>query len=316
MIDDQIIRLLISFLGNYRKHDDDSGQISFDCPACSEEKGLPEGDGKGNLEINYKKGVFNCWACGEDNRMRGPIHYLLRRYAPKGVRDLFTKVYDKCDYAAPTAEIRKLVLPKGLVPLYDHRDSSWEYLNAKRYMTKRGITEDMARRHKLSLCTDKHYSGRIYIPSVDTDGATNYFTTRTTHDKTKTKYVNSDVDKTSIIFNEGLINTDSTIHIVEGPFDHIVVPNSIPTLGKVIYPKLYYFLQATTNIDIVVLYDGDAFKSTMRVFDELNTGNLVGRVRVIKLPNKYDPSKINEKYGSDGIRKVLSTSYKPNPVYT
>lgn len=72
-----------SFLGEPRKHNHDNGQIAFDCPACSAEKGLYEGDGKGNLEVNYHKGVFKCWVCYETNRMYGPLENLVKKYGTK-----------------------------------------------------------------------------------------------------------------------------------------------------------------------------------------------------------------------------------------
>ena len=51
-----LVGLLEDFLGRPKAHYPNKGQISFDCPTCSHEiKGLDEGDGKGNLEINYHK---------------------------------------------------------------------------------------------------------------------------------------------------------------------------------------------------------------------------------------------------------------------
>ncbi len=58
-----IVEILEDILGDYYLHNDAKGQISFDCPVCSHEiKGLDEGDGKGNLEVNYKLGVYKCWS--------------------------------------------------------------------------------------------------------------------------------------------------------------------------------------------------------------------------------------------------------------
>ena len=48
-----LVELLSDVLGNPKQHYESKGQISFDCPVCAEEKGLENGDGKGNLEINY-----------------------------------------------------------------------------------------------------------------------------------------------------------------------------------------------------------------------------------------------------------------------
>jgi hypothetical protein len=49
----------LNLLGETRKHNEDTGQIAFDCPVCSGEKGLIDGDGKGNLEINYNRICLN-----------------------------------------------------------------------------------------------------------------------------------------------------------------------------------------------------------------------------------------------------------------
>ena len=53
----ELINLLEEFLGEPRKHYESKGEIHFDCPNCSYEKGV-EYDGKGNLEINYQMGVL------------------------------------------------------------------------------------------------------------------------------------------------------------------------------------------------------------------------------------------------------------------
>jgi hypothetical protein len=43
-------------------HNDYRCQMSFDCPTCSYEiKGLENGDGKGNLEVNYKYNVYKAF---------------------------------------------------------------------------------------------------------------------------------------------------------------------------------------------------------------------------------------------------------------
>jgi len=81
---DQIVELLEDILGNYKMHNDYKGQISFDCPVCSYEiKGLDEGDGKGNLEINYRMGVYKCWSCGETHETHGNLYKLIKKYGTK-----------------------------------------------------------------------------------------------------------------------------------------------------------------------------------------------------------------------------------------
>ena len=80
-----VVEILEDFLGKSRKHYEDKCQISFDCPVCSYDvKGLEKGDGKGNLEVNYRHHVYKCWACSETHETHGTINKLVRKY---GARD-------------------------------------------------------------------------------------------------------------------------------------------------------------------------------------------------------------------------------------
>ena len=72
--------IITEILGQPRKENKTKMQFAFDCPVCSAEKDMPQGDGKGNLEINYSQNVFKCWACGETNNMQGSVIKLLKRY--------------------------------------------------------------------------------------------------------------------------------------------------------------------------------------------------------------------------------------------
>ena len=111
-----------------------------------------------------------------------------------------------------------------------------------------------------------------------------------------------------IIFNEDKINWDATLYLVEGVFDHIVIPNSIPLLGKTISEKLRGLLYKNTKADIVILLDDDAQEDAIRLYKSLNIGDLYNRVKMCTPPPNHDPSSIFEKWGSDGIVRLLKTS--------
>ena len=52
-----------------------------------------------------------------------------------------------------------------------------------------------------------------------------------------------------IIFNEGLINWDSTIYIVEGTFEFLSFPvNTIPQLGKQLSSALFFKLKNLASL--------------------------------------------------------------------
>ena len=95
------------FLGEPAEHNDETGQMSFDCPACAEDKALPygQGDGKHKLAVNYKRGVFKCWVCGPVNNMHGKIPKLIKRYGNKKILKEYNLFKPNDDYNKYRANI-------------------------------------------------------------------------------------------------------------------------------------------------------------------------------------------------------------------
>lgn len=306
-----IASILESFLGDIRKHNENTGQISFDCPACSADKGMPEGDGKGNLEVNYNKDVFKCWVCKDTHNMSGSIIKLIKKYGnAKHLRD-YKLFKPESKLSSEDKEHVEVKLPEGFKRLKDCTSKDFKYNSVLQYLHKRGITDDIIAKFDIGYTTRGQFFNRIVIPSYDEDGVLNYFIARW-FDKhfNKMKYLNPDVEKQSIIFNEGRVNWDATLYLVEGVTDHIVVPNSIPLLGKYISPVLLEKIYDNANANIVIFLDGDAFEDAKQLYHQLNIGRLRGRIRIVLVPEKYDPSLINEKWGRKGIIKALKGAKK------
>jgi DNA primase len=304
-----VIDILESFLGKARKHNEGKGQVSFDCVACAIDKGMPEGDGKGNLEVNYHKGVFRCWSCHYINNMHGYIPKLIKRYGTtKLLREYNilkpdTSLIEKFEYA-------DVKLPDSYKKLTDPTDYTYHRNMAMKYLTKRNIGLDLIKKYDIGYTTSGHFKNRIIIPSYDIHEDLNYFIARSFNYKTKPKYLNPEAEKQEIIFNESRINWDATIYLVEGVFDSIVIPNSIPLLGKFISQKLYNLLYNKATTNIIIVLDSDAYLDTEQLYMNLNFGKLKGRVRVCVPDDGYDPSLIYEKEGKYGIVKLLRTSHR------
>ena len=301
-----ITSILESFLGDYRKHNEDTGQISFDCPACSEDKGMLQGDGKGNLEVNYQKDVFKCWVCKDTNDMHGSVSRLIKRYgSPQNLKDYKLFKPDSSEYGN-SKKISILELPEGFRLLKDCTSKDFKYNSAINYLRKRGVTDDIIEKFNIGYTTKGKFFNRIIVPSYDSDDNLNYFIARWfDKQQTKLKYLNPDVEKQTIIFNENKINWDATIYLVEGVTDHLVVPNSIPLLGKYISDILLEKIYDNANSKIVVLLDGDALEDAKILYSNLNFGKLKGRIRICHPPLDYDPSKIHELRGKKGIIALL-----------
>ena len=213
------------------------------------------------------------------------------------------------------AEILKIentvTLPKDYSNDFTKDDRQTIY--ALSYLRKRGINDNIIKKFNIGYVgwtKEPNMSFRIVIPSYDEFGDLNYYIARDYSGKNnKRKYNNPEVPKTSYIFNEGLVNWYEDITLVEGVFDHIVVPNSIPLLGKVLDENnaLYSALVNRAMANVNVMLDGDAVKDAKKLYYKLEDSALKDRVRIIICDDGYDASTIYEKYGIDGIKTIMKS---------
>lgn len=302
-----VINILKNIFGKYRMHNKDKYQISFDCPVCSYEiKELDHGDGKGNLEINYQQQVYKCWACSDTHDTHGSLRYLIRKYGTaKQIKD-----YDLY-YPNDVPEIivhkkNNVKLPKEFISFISATNGlklTHFYKQAKNYLDYRNVSDEIIKKFNIGFCYQGDYANRIIIPSYDVNKKINYFIARSYESKPKLKYKNPEAEKEIIIWNEHLINWDEPIYIVEGPFDCLFLPNSIPMLGKVMGDKLFSVLYEKAKKIIIVL-DGDAWENAVKLYHKLNGGRLWGKIWISKLPvdkdiadlqgnlNNYEPIQI------------------------
>ena len=310
-----LLDIIVEILGTPRKENPTRGQFSFDCPVCSAEKDMPEGDGKGNFELNLNKNAYHCWACGGTHNTHGSITKLISKFGNRDHKNKVKKLGINLSETKLTPkvikELREVQLPEEFIPFEGTNPNSLPYKEAWNYLTKqRNLTQDIIFKHKMGYTTEGEYAFRIIVPSYDKEGKLNYFTGRAWSPKRKPKYKNPDLPREEVIFNEKLINWDSTIYIVEGPFDHIVVYNSIPMLGKDLHPKLFDSLMKKANSWVVVLLDDDAWDRAKQIYSQLNVGRLHGKVKIIKMKDGYDISQVNEEFGREGVVDVLKSSFK------
>jgi hypothetical protein len=167
-------------------------------------------------------------------------------------------------------EIDDLRLPKAYKPLIKGK---YVPKPVSAYLNSRGIGWNIIEKFNMGYTEfvkdDFMPSYRVYIPSYDKYGDLNYWTGRDYLDrKGVVKYYNPKLERKNTIFNEEKIQWDADITLVEGPFDHIVVPNSVPLLGKVLNKdfKLYWEIIKNANANINIFLDGDAFDSVKSIY--------------------------------------------------
>jgi DNA primase len=303
-----VVEILEDVLGNSKKHYENKSQISFDCPVCSSIKGLDVGDGKGNLEVNYFHHVYKCWACSETYGTHGTLNKLIRKYGSKNHMKQYQLVIP--DNKRVVVDKEKVVitgLPKNFTPLTIERNDSG-YQQAIQYLSKRNIGIDLIKKFNLGYANVGDYRNRIIFPSYDSENNINYFLGRSFENYTKLKYKNPEVSKMEIIFNEGKINWDSNIYLVEGVFDHITLPNSIPMLGKVLNDLLFKKLIDNASAKVIIVLDNDAEKDAINLYKKLDSTKLNGRVLMVYMPKRFDLSDVHQKLGSKGIIKLITTA--------
>ena len=281
-----LVELLTDVLGSHHQHYESKGQISFDCPVCADEKGLDQGDGKGNLEINYIRHVYKCWACGETHGTHGPLGKLFDGYATKSQK----KVYNLIKPEELKQEEKKKVrlrLPEGFTTFKDSNPRFIPHIEAYKYLQSRGITDEIIEKYRIGYTATGDYAYRIVVPSYDTENQLNYFVARAWVPK-KMKYKNPPVPKDEIIFGESAIDWKKDVYLCEGVFDSFFLPNPIVMLGKKMSKLLFETLYLKAEGNIIICTDGDAFQDGFRLYHELNGGKLYNKIKLIKLPADKD----------------------------
>ncbi len=331
---DKLLRILISFLGEPKGDMSDNYQLQFSCPRCIEHKGDGE-KSKYNLEVNLQRSVFNCWSCSSmDDDMHGSIFKLIRMYGNAKLleeyrntlmemksSELYKIKFNENDFALEKEQAiaEGLYLPDNYHKIQENKAIPNKVIE---YLKKRNIGFDIINKFDIGFTTydenNKQLSSRIIIPSYNEYNELNYWTGRDfTNLSYRQKYFNPKVERKDIIFNENKVCWDADITLVEGPFDHIVVPNSIPLLGKKITPKfkIYESLMTRCNANVNIFLDGDAFEAVKEIYSLLNHGKLYNRIRFIPVSVELDPSEIYQNWGKKGIIDHLKTAAQIKDVY-
>jgi len=289
-----------------------SEQLQVNCPRCQEREGLSHPDGKFNLEINTAKRVFRCWKC-EDPHFSGSLGRLIRTFGGYADYELYKSYAGTFhDYSddEDEKEYEVVQLPPEMIYFSQMDAKNPNHFEAYNYLINdRKLTRDTILKYRLGFCLTGKYAKRIVVPSFDIDGEINYFVARNydTRLKKKFPYLNPYADKDKIIFNEGLVNWDSTVYLIEGAFDMFSVPNSIPLLGKTLSSTLFYKLKELRP-EVVIILDPDAYKKSIELFYTISSiyVDCEEKVKIVKLPTTED---IDELRKNHGVKEVIKALY-------
>jgi len=328
---EKLYAILVSFLGEAKNgFSEHNLELEFPCPCCIDREGNGEAR-KYNLAVNLQKQVFQCWKCSSMGEpMKGSIVKLIRLYGNEELLEQYKEIirsiheselyklhFSDKDFNIDTSIVTRedLKFPESFQYFDRKKTNHW---SALKYLLDRGLTWDIIEKYKIGYTLreespeNRKYSYRVIIPSFNAVGELNYWVGRDFLPKddrfTRTKYANPKAEKKEIIFNEEKVQWDADITLVEGAFDHIVVPNSIPLLGKALDKdyKLYWDLITKANAKVNIFLDADAYQTVKEVYKFLNHGRLYDKIRYIPVEGDEDPSSLFQKGGYKEIARHLA----------
>jgi DNA primase len=278
---DALVELLEDVLGDHGLHYPNRGQISFNCPVCDDDRN------KHNLEVNYIDNVYKCWACGDSEGTHGSLGKIFDKYGNKKQKKLYNVLKPETVVKREKKK-KELKLPESFTLF---KDSSQVYpvrRQAMNYLKSRGITDEMIEKFGIGFCDKGDHAGRIVIPSYNKKGELNYYIARSWNPMSRAKYKNPEAEKDKIIFWENLIDWKKDIYLVEGAFDGLFLDNPIPMLGKHMSELLFETIYKNAKANVIICLDGDAWENAVKLYHELNGGELYQKIKILKLPMDQD----------------------------
>ena len=326
---DELKGILAEFLGEPAS-DSDATWVQYNCPCCAAEKGVTS-DGKYNLEVSLEHNAYHCWVCGDTMGTRGKLGRLVRQYGGYNIYRRFMKVIEEMRQSELYDINRLGVLQTGIALIDDYEPqltlpegfrklthSDPGATAAFQYLYSRGLGDDIIEEYGMGYIgadAAPRFRNRIVVPSYNSLDELNYWVGRSyVKGNSKYKYNNPTVPKTSFMFNEGRVNWYETVTLVEGVFDHIVTPNSIPLLGKTLNAgdAVYQILSAKAMADVNIMLDNDAYANAVMIYRLLEQGPLHGRVKLVPMLSDKDASDVFQKEGYRGVVKILRGAYRLN----
>jgi len=275
-----LLNAVENVLGKSHKRARDN--YAFHCPFCNHRKPKLE------IKITSDEKGHNPWECWVCNTRGRTIKSLLRQLKIGKEEAIAVLKYVKKGDKITYHDLEVVELPKEFQPLYSASTTSIIANKIRKYLYRRGLTDNDFIKYNIGYCMTGDYGGRIIIPSYNENNQLNFFVGRSFEDAFM-KYKNPSASKDIIVF-ENMINWNQPIILVEGVFDAIAVKrNAVPILGKTLSKSLMKKLVSSKVQDIYIALDKDALKKALSYSEQfLSMGK---RVFLVDMVDK-DPSEM------------------------
>lgn len=241
-------------------------EFLFYCPYCKHHKK--------KMSINIKKNAYKCWICGKSSKNVANVFYATKDYSLQDKYKNLLGIIDFSDehifdvFLNEKKEKKEIFLPNEFKTLTTKPNITM--IEAFKYLRERGLTKLDIAKWKMGYCDSGEYKERIIIPSFDSDGNLNFFTSRTYNKNNWPPYKNPKINK-DIIFNELSIDKNKPLTIVEGPFDAVVADNALPLLGSNLREEsnIFQFIVANNHPKVYFALDYDARRREKKIMSML-----------------------------------------------
>ncbi len=239
------------------------------CPLCPVRHGKP--DRKQSLSVNTVTGAYLCFRCHVAGYLPG------QNFSGE---------------APPSVDHPKMALPEGFEFLYGHKlRGSFAAQEARDYLRKRGVGEDLWAAAKIGACLTGYYAGRVVVPifAAAAEGLIGWVARSWLSANKPYLYPKG---MHALFFNGSVLaqETDEPAILVEGVFDALACwPNGVACLGKPSDRQFEALLAARRPLAVVL--DGDAVEEGWAFALRLQFyGKRAGCVR---LPPATDPDEVD-----------------------
>lgn len=247
---------------------------------------------KKKLIIELETQQYNCWVCSVSGKgISGLISKYKRKHYEESV-SIFSSSFKKIELEREELEIE---LPQGFVFLAENLNHPDPDIKACiKYLYSRGLSQDDFWYFKFGATTKGRFRRRVIFPSFSSSGDLNYYVARTISKETRMKYINSNIPKKDIIFNEINLDFSKELTIVEGPFDLTKAnQNAVCILGSSLREDHEIFKKIIKNQTPVCLaLDPDMQSKAYNIADLLNSYGI--SVRILDCKGYEDVGAMNK----------------------